>query len=175
VQVHRVVAAGTAAVTATAEQDDLETSAGGALVLVSTAGDLVLADEVTAAGAGALRLQAGGAITLHNAVDAGSGAASVVAGGALVQNSSLASSGSASIDLQAGGAVTMAHGATVATGSGNVRISAAGALQLGAVEGSEGTRKAPALALRGLGVMARRGERGQSGYGGQKGGETECL
>ena len=136
VQVQRVAANAVATVTATAGQDDLKTGAGGALVLVSTGGDLVLADEVTAAGGGAVLLQAAGAVTLHNAVDAGGGALSVVAGGALTQAVAIATTGSASIDLQAGGALTMAQGATLSTGSGNVRIAAGGALQLGAVSTS---------------------------------------
>ena len=98
---------GSASGTATLTQEDLTTSAGGAVVLVVTAGDLTVnggtataSTGVTAAGVGHVLLQAvAGALTLNADVDAGSGHASLVAGGAL--------SLSATTDVVSAGAATL--------------------------------------------------------------------
>ena len=143
--VQRVAADGSTADLTDATRSDLVSSADGALVLTTSAGDLVLADgtatngdtAVSAAGAGAVRLDAlAGRVLVEADVLSATGSLTLTAGTDVTQamGTTVASGGAGTIDVQSLGAgFVQAAGASLDGGDGDVRILSNGALVLDAV------------------------------------------
>jgi len=146
VAVNRVGADATVPTTAsgsvTITQEDLSATGAGHLVLVSTAGDILVNAGTSAGGistqSGNILLQAtAGALTLNAGMTAVGGAISLRAGSTLSQGvtGDISSTGAGSLDVQAL-SISMADGAASSMGSGNIRYAATGALTLGALSTS---------------------------------------
>ncbi|MCA2995520.1 MAG: hypothetical protein ING97_11330, partial [Gemmatimonas sp.] len=108
-------------------------ASGEALVLTST-GNVTVDSALSAPGTGHLLLSTTGTLALNGDVNAGSGHVSVVAGGAMTMaaTADVVTTSTGTVDVRAA-SLTMTHGATLSTGSGNVRVSATGAIALGAI------------------------------------------
>ena len=125
--------------------EDLSTTAGGTIVLLATAGDIILNGGSASATTvihsdttGHVLLKAdSGAILLNSGLHGGSGHISLLAstditlGGVDNTHADITTTGTGTLDLEAGGAITIHDGNRLSAASGNMRLQAAAAMTLG--------------------------------------------
>jgi hypothetical protein len=145
VTVERVAADAITAATTADVQEDLSTSADGAIVLTVTTGDVTIeggtdTTGINATGTGNVRLQStAGQLTLNAGLNAGSGNITLLSALTFSQAADgdiLTTDGH--IYVQAIGDVSMAHGATSTTTAGNIRYQSDNALALGSLNTTSG-------------------------------------
>jgi hypothetical protein len=142
VTVARVNADGTASAVTDASQADVVTSGGGSIVIRTQAGNLTLNDgdfnglSVSADGAGNVLLQAagGGTVNVNAAARSGSGNLTVLGAQDVNLAASLVTTGAGTVDVEAAaGSLTMNGNVLISTDTGDLRLSAAGNVTLGAL------------------------------------------
>jgi hypothetical protein len=154
VAVRQVARNGTSIATFTqSSQNGVTTTSGGNVVLMATAGDITLNSDantsaaISANGGGSVLVQASmGAVNVNasvfsNAAGVGDGSGHIAVIGqngvnlALVSSEATLSTGTGTLDIESGaGSVTMAASALVSSGTGDIRMVAGQAIQVGVVQ-----------------------------------------